>query len=202
MLIEFGPFHLCTATYRLIENVDDSILDFADFLVPDLPAGNGFSLTDELPTSNEQAVNQTIHFMNLLSESAQLKAKGINLKTRPLVFWGTSYGGGFFAWIGAKLKKQNYNVKAALFDSPWASARLSNKEFCGAIKKQNPFKENPEKHAQELCDLTQNCYQKILTDPKGVTAADAYECDDQMCMKVGLNIGPGGMQQVEAELSG
>ncbi len=78
MLIEYGPFHLSTATYKLIENKDDSILDFADFLVPDLPAGSGFSLTDEFPTSNEQAVNQTIHFMNLLSESIQLKENGIN----------------------------------------------------------------------------------------------------------------------------
>jgi carboxypeptidase C (cathepsin A) len=78
MLIEYGPFQLSTATFKLIENKDDSILDFADFLVPDLPAGSGFSLIDEFPTSNEQAVNQTIHFMNLLSESTQLKENGIN----------------------------------------------------------------------------------------------------------------------------
>jgi hypothetical protein len=118
------------------------------------------------------------------------------------VLWGTSYGGGYFAWLGAKLAKQNWNLKAALFDSPWASARLSNKEFCAAITENNPFKENPEKHLKELCDLSQKCYKKLLKDPKGISAADAFECDEQVCTKVGLNIGPGGIEKMQAEFAG
>jgi carboxypeptidase C (cathepsin A) len=95
MLFDYGPFHLSMETYQLIENKGDSILDFADFLVADLPAGTGFSLTDEFPTSNEQAVDQAVTFLNLLSESSLLKRNGINLKKRPLVLWGVSYGGGY-----------------------------------------------------------------------------------------------------------
>jgi pimeloyl-ACP methyl ester carboxylesterase len=197
MLIDFGPFRLSPVTYTLVENTEDSILEFADFLVPDLPAGNGFSTTDAYPNSNEQAVNQTVTFMNLLSQSPQLMAKGINLKTRPLVLWGVSYGGGYFAWLGVKLAQQGWNLKAALFDSPWASARLSNREFCAAITENNPFHANKEVNKQRLCNLTQNCFQKI-TSSAGITAEEAFECDEQICEKVGIDLGEFGVLKTEA----
>jgi carboxypeptidase C (cathepsin A) len=95
MLLDYGPFQLSTDQKELIKNEGASILDFADFLVPDIPAGTGFSLTDKFPKSNKQAVKQTIKFLNLLSKSRQLKRNGIKLKKRPVVLWGVSYGGGY-----------------------------------------------------------------------------------------------------------
>jgi carboxypeptidase C (cathepsin A) len=95
MLLDYGPFKLSVKDQELIKNEGASILDFADFLVPDLPAGSGFSLTDEFPTSNKQAVRQSIKFFQRLSKSRQLKRNGIKLKKRPVVLWGVSYGGGY-----------------------------------------------------------------------------------------------------------
>jgi hypothetical protein len=114
---------------------------------------------------------------------------------------GVSYGGGYFAWLGAKLAQQSWNVKAALFDSPWASGTLSNRQFCAAITQSNPFHTNAVENKQRLYDFTNNCYQKI-TSSAGITAEEAFKCDRQICEKAGLNLGPWGIEIMEAEAFG
>jgi hypothetical protein len=81
---------------------------------------------------------------------------------------------------------------------------MSNKEFCAAITENNPFNTYPDPEANRvrICKLSENCYQKSKTYPNEMTAAEVLECDEQICEKVGWNLGPYGVEIVEAQTFG
>lgn len=161
-----GPLEVKCFMCKL-KKAKDSYVEFADLLIADLPSGTGFSKTNfEKHPKNmtvEQFMKVSIDFFDKLNaDRPELK-----IKERNLIFYGISYGTGFWLYVAKALEAKGYKISGMFLDSGYVSARAGFETFVETMVEHNilgegtvydPKGEKLEKYKKD-CD---NCAKKLL----------------------------------------
>ena len=101
--------------YKVNENgdvsleIDYSVSNFADYLLPEFPLGSGWSTTGEWLNNIDDNNVDFVLFMNkLASQNTSIT------KTRPIVFHGSGYAGTLMTNMALALKRDGWDVKGVL----------------------------------------------------------------------------------------
>jgi len=130
-----GPMGV-TDEYEL-KKATKSYVEFADLLIADLPIGTGFSKTNfEKHPKNmtvEQFMKVSIDFFDKLNtDRPELK-----IKERNLIFYGISYGTGFWLYVAKALEAKGYKISGMFLDSGYVSARAGFETFVETMVEHN-----------------------------------------------------------------
>jgi len=110
-------------------------MGFADYLLPDLPNGTGFSETDTLDSSILDLESTGVEFFDLLANSSHKNKDKINFtKDRQLIMYGQSYGCALLSLLSSKLLDKGYNVKSLYLESPFMNQTAFVEKFPDMIK--------------------------------------------------------------------
>lgn len=113
-----------------------SYTDNVDLLLPDIPAGTGFSTIDFKVAMQEREkviFENTVEFFLKLNE----QRPEINLKKRDLIFYGISYGSTLLSWIARELYQKGFKVQGLILDSPYIAPYYQFKLWPVIMKKYN-----------------------------------------------------------------
>jgi carboxypeptidase C (cathepsin A) len=134
-LISGGPFDWNYISNTYTRRDTNNLLELGDLLMPDLPTGVGYSLTDTYDLSIEQWLNTSVEFFVNLADDKSAKGKIIDLKNRDIIMYGISYGAALFSSLSVRLLKLGFRIKGIFYDSPFLSATASIQAFPYLMKK-------------------------------------------------------------------
>lgn len=132
-----GPYHYDPYTKKISTRTIDSILEFADLLLPDFPNGTGFSQTDYYDKSTYDFESTILEFFNILSLSSSAKAQKVNIKNREIILFGLSYGCALLAQVAVKLIDKGFLVKGLYAESPYVNQLIFTTKFPELLQRFN-----------------------------------------------------------------
>jgi hypothetical protein len=126
-----GPFNVDTTTGDIFVSEFTSFTNYADYLTFEMPLGSGFSHTKN-PVKSFSENNQ-----DCLLYLQKLEKIDPNIsKQRPIFISGASYAGSIFTHCAIFLKKNGYNIKGFINESPYTDPNLYLKYYVDGYYKQ------------------------------------------------------------------
>jgi hypothetical protein len=147
-----------------------SYLEFADVLLPSIPAGTGFSQTDDYTLTIPEMLSDCYEFFAKLST----QESSILNKEREIILYGTSYGVSILSSVGLNLIQNGFKIKGIYFDSPWVDPQSAVEKFPEIMKEYGVMSGSK---LEYWTGEAQKCLDAIKGDPAKFTMADGKGCD-------------------------
>jgi carboxypeptidase C (cathepsin A) len=172
-LISGGPFDWNYISNTYTRRDTNNLLELGDLLMPDLPTGVGYSLTDTYDLSIEQWLDTSVQFFVNLANDKTAKGKKIDLKNRDIIMYGISYGAALFSSLSVRLLKLGFRIKGIFYDSPFFSATASVQQFPYLMKKYHIM---AAPKLKKFARITSHCLDLMKKPVANFTTKDGLYC--------------------------